>query len=292
MSSTVALPVLGADPARSECPCLAERSEAGTGHSYGLVEPATSHASHPEIAVSGPDLGRLLWELGHKRRLSRMRRTVLRFVDEARDGLTRGGFRPPQLVMVTLTYRNLGDWKARHISDFLLRVTQWLERRSVPYAYAWTLEMQERGAPHYHVLFWLPHDLRLPKPDQRGPRQRRPFWSFGMTNIKAARSPGYIVKYATKGHDVRFPPHARLFGVGASVRRWRQVARWAALPVWLRDVSEPGDRFVRRSGGGWVSLETGQYFESPWAFSIERTNGVFTIRLKRKCGPDPAAALS
>ena len=197
-----------------------------------------------------------------------MRKTVLRFVDVAREGLSAPGRLPPELVMVTLTYRPGVEWEPRHISAFVQRVAEWLERRGYSYAYAWVLEMQRRGAPHYHVLFWLPRGVRLPKPDVCGPRQRTAFWPFGMTKIELARSPGYIVKYASKGEDAPLPFGARLFGVGASVRQWRRDARWWALPLWLRQASAVGDVFSRLCGVGWVNRGTGSIHVSPWRFGF------------------------
>ena len=97
--------------------------------------------------------------------------------------------------MSTLTYRPGVEWESRHISRYVQRCVEWLERRGHSYAYAWVLEMQKRGAPHYHVLFWLPVGVMLPKPDCISGRQRTPLWPHGMTKIERARSPGYIVKY-------------------------------------------------------------------------------------------------
>ena len=250
----------------------------------GLVDIATSHASGTRIELSGGKLRPLLDDLARSRRLARMRKTVSRFVDVAADGLTRPGFRPALMVMVTLTYADEGAWRPRHVSEFLLRVSQWFERRGLPYAYAWTMEMQRRGVPHYHALFWVPRGVRIPMPDRLGPGQRRPFWPHGSTNIGKARSRGYIVKYATKGDLRPFPRHARIFGVGACERAWRAVARWAALPSWLREKSFEGDS-VCRCGADWVSRLTGEvYGPSPWSFSIRRRDPGWCVVLECRDG--------
>jgi hypothetical protein len=210
-----------------------------------------------------------------------MRRTVLRFADAARDGMASGGSRV-SLVMVTLTYRGADDWEPRHISRYVQRCCEWLERRRCSYAYAWVVEMQKRGAPHYHVLFWLPDGVRLPKPDVCQGRQRAPFWPYGMTRIELARSPGYIVKYASKGEDEPLPFGARLFGVGAASREWRRVARWAALPGWVRRLSEESDVVSRLARIGWLNRSTGEIYESEWRFKFERDEEGWCVWFERR----------
>lgn len=255
----------------------------------GLVDRETSHASRQRLEFRGPDVRSILRTLSLQRRLSRMRKTVLRFVDVAREGLCVAGERPPDLVMVTLTYADADAWEPRHISRFVQRVSEWLERRGHSYAYAWTLEMQRRGAPHYHVLFWLPHGVRLPKPDVCARRQRTAFWSFGMTRVERARSPGYIVKYTSKGDGAAFPFRARLFGVGATVREWRRLARWAALPRWLRDLSSEGDVLSRVAAVGWVNRNTGEVYGSQWRFGFERDEVGWVVWFERVAPGDGAA---
>lgn len=267
-------------------PALAGGGAAAAGGRLGLVVQATSHVSDVRIELEGSNLRDLLKGLARRRRISRMQKTVGRFVDVAREGLERPGFRSPYLVMVTLTYRRADDWSPRHVSAFVQRVSEWFERRRLPYAYAWALELQQRGAPHYHVLFWVPHGTRLPKPDQCGPRQRVPFWPHGSTNITKARSVGYVVKYTSKGDCSPFPRGARIFGVGASERCWREFARWAAMPAWLRRRSFEGDRFVRL-GSDWVSTVTGEvYGPSPWRFGFFRVGARWRVWLECRDAPD------
>lgn len=215
------------------------------------------------------------------RRLSRMKRTVGRFAEVADQGLCVDGGRC-ELIMVTLTYARPGQWEPGHVSKFVQRCSEWLERRGHSYAYAWVLEMQRRGVPHYHVLFWLPLGVRLPKPDCLAPRQRTPLWPHGMTRIERARCAGYIVKYASKGDTCPLPPRARLFGVGACVRDWRRVARWGALPKWLRDVSREGDVFSRVVREGWVNRNTGEIHGSQWRFKFERDEVGWVVWFERK----------
>lgn len=70
--------------------------------------------------------------------------------------------------MVTLTYRNIDDWCTDDISYFMRLVRQWCKRRQIAVRYVWVAELQKRSAVHYHVVFWLPIGISLPKPDKQG----------------------------------------------------------------------------------------------------------------------------
>jgi len=102
-----------------------------------------------------------------------------------------------------------------------------------------------------------------------------------MTRIERAHSPGYIVKYTSKGDDAAFPFRARLFGVGASVRGWRRVARWTALPRWLRELSCEGDILSRVVGVGWVNRNTGEVYGSQWRFGFHRDEVGWVVWFER-----------
>ena len=56
-------------------------------------------------------------------------------------------------AMVTLTYRNIDDWRADDVSYFMRLVRQWCKRREIEVRYVWVAELQKRGAVHYHVVF-------------------------------------------------------------------------------------------------------------------------------------------
>lgn len=258
--------------------------------SPGLVGRETTQSfSSRCIEFRGPSLSLILHALSRRRRIQRMRRTVLRFADAAREGMVQGG-RCVCLIMVTLTYRSVDDWEPGHISRYVQRSVAWLERRGCSYAYAWVVEMQKRGAPHYHVLFWLPDGVKLPKPDVCSCRQRTPLWPHGMTRIERARSPGYIVKYASKGEEEPLPFGARLFGVGSFDRHWRRLACWAALPAWLRDLSEEGDVIARLARMGWLNRSTGEVYEPEWRFKFERDEEGWRVWYERRSAQACAGA--
>jgi hypothetical protein len=182
------------------------------------------------------------------------------------------------------------------------RMRGWLEARNIVYAYEWVLEMQLRGAPHYHVLWWVPSGLRLPKPDTATGRQRKALWPCGLTRIEKARcGPAYITKYASKGDQGRsLPKGARLFGVGGfdSAKR---LAQWRALPAYVRNRTSEGDVVRKAAGGGWVVRSTGEHIPSEWLRTVQWGPGYCRVTLVRLAvddgntrdhpDPPPAATL-
>ena len=167
--------------------------------------------------------------------------------------------------MLTLTYREVGAWSARHISELLQRIRVWLKRRGHRMRYVWVAELQQRGALHYHVLVWLPRGLTLPKPDKQG------WWAHGSTRIEWARkAAGYLAKYASKLDSkvgIGFPAGARLYGKGGLEGFGRAVAQWFNLPSWAREVCDLAGRAVRLKGLGLVDRESGVCLPTPWRVS-------------------------
>ena len=47
-------------------------------------------------------------------------------------------------------------------------VREWARRKDIFIHYVWVLELTKRGRPHYHVLFWLPKGVSMPKADKQG----------------------------------------------------------------------------------------------------------------------------
>lgn len=158
------------------------------------------------------------------------------------------------VAFVTLTYRPGVEWEARHISAYLQSVRNHLREKGVKPLYLWVAELQARGAVHYHVLFWLPVGVMLPKPDQSG-------WVHGMSNIQKSRGGGvgYLLKYCRKG-SVRlpFPRNARVYGFGGLGWEQREKANWHCLPRYQRRRCYWFES-VRRCRGGWVS-SLGDFF--------------------------------
>lgn len=176
-----------------------------------------------------------------------------------------------RLVMVTLTYAQVGHWRPNHIRDFMNKMRK--ELGSNLLAYVWVAELQQRGAVHYHLLLLVRRGTSIPYPDAR-------FWVWGASRIETARNRFYIMKYASKaafktGDDwVRFPRGLRLFAVWLSDEVVADLERFhfrlSALPRWLVDlVTEIGMIVLvkRAKGGGWfITGDTGppEHIKSPY----------------------------
>lgn len=212
-------------------------------------------------------------EAGHVRRLRRMRKGVLASARLLQEGFQQGGFRY-RCAMVTLTYRPGVEWSANHVADYLKRVREWARRgskrrKSFALHYVWVLELTQAGVPHYHVLFWLPRGVTLPKSDKRG------WWPHGLTRSEWARSPvGYLVKYASKGafwaEAQDLPVGARLWGSGGLTRAQLLTRAWYMAPRWLRDLVPVGDGVRRDRGGWWRNASSGWGYRSPWVVDVSR----------------------
>lgn len=163
--------------------------------------------------------------------------------------------------MQTLTYAEVGAWVAQHVSQYVDRVQKWARRQGAGrLPFEWVAELQERGAVHYHVLWWLPRRLMLPKADKRG------WWSHGSTRTERARCGGaYLAKYASKieSKSGEFPRGLRLFGQGGLDAARRAIRRWWLLPAWVREAWGV-EHSPRRCPGGYVSRLTGEVLRSPW----------------------------
>ena len=236
-------PRLAAD-ARPSAPAGAPAASGGPG----LVHSHTSGTQLNQVEIDP-----------HLTRIRRLRRCVVTAARMHEFELLKQRAKP---AMLTLTYRKVGDWHPRHISDLLQRVRVWMKRRGHRFRYVWVSELQQRGALHYHVVIWLPRGLTLPKPDKQG------WWPHGSTRIEWARKPiGYLIKYASKLDSkigTGFPPGARLHGSGGLQDLGKAVAQWFRLPQWAREICDLAGRAVRRKGLGLVDRESGVCLPSPW----------------------------
>ena len=181
-----------------------------------------------------------------------------------------------RVVMVTPTYAPGQYWCSKDITRLVKCIRQWLARRSVEMRYVWVMEYTKKGAPHYHMLVWLPLGITLPYPDKRG------WWTKGWTNQEWAKNAiGYIAKYASKGSSlVQYVRGARHHGNGGMEGEALLEQRWWKLPGWMRGLSDPSDR-VRRGAkgvGGYVNPETAEVFRSP--YEIVFSMGQIFIQLK------------
>ena len=224
--------------------------------------------------------------------MKRMRYNVIASSTMLNADATRGGFRI-EPVMITLTYQRVDQPRPEDVRTFIDHIRKWMKRRGETFRYAWVGELQKRGALHYHIVIWMPHGMRLPKPDvfrqlQRGPmgpgdigpQPHTAWWPHGWSRIEKARNAvGYIAKYASKlkssinysGQTI--PRGFRIFGIGGLDSEDRSKRSWCNLPGWLRDRTVPDDRCKRIIGGGWVERSTGDYWPSPFKVGRVTTIG-------------------
>lgn len=175
--------------------------------------------------------------------------------------------------MVTLTYRLEDDYCPLQITRYIKQVRQWFLRRGALVRYLWVHELTKAGKTHYHVLFWLPKRLQMPKADKRG------WWPHGMTKTEAVRknAVGYVAKYASKGTDDKVPKGARLCGSGGLSAVARHERAWWSCPGYVREwCPDYSERPRRAIGGGWVNHETGDFLPAQfevvkrWPLTIKR----------------------
>lgn len=216
-------------------------------------------------------------------RLKRMRRSVLTSARLMRDQVRPGGFRS-KWAMVTLTYRPDASWSPKDVTALVKCVRDYLARRGHAMRYVWVLELQKRGAPHYHLLLQLPRGVTLPKPDKRG------WWKHGATRIEWARHAlGYLAKYASKGGpDDVFPKGARISGVGGLDAEGRRVRRYWLAPGYVREALGAASDVFRAPGGGWLCRLSGEWIGAVWGLVAV---GRRSVRLRRLAGllPIPLA---
>lgn len=182
-----------------------------------------------------------------------------------------------RVVMITPTYAPGEYWCSKDITRLVKCIRQWLSRKGIEMRYVWVMEYTKKGAPHYHMLVWLPLGITLPYPDKRG------WWTKGWTNQEWAKNAiGYIAKYASKGSAlVQYVRGARHHGNGGMEGEALLEQRWWKLPVWMRDLATPSDR-VRRGAkgmGGYVNPETAEVFYSP--YEVVFCRGQIFIQLKQ-----------
>jgi hypothetical protein len=175
--------------------------------------------------VSGAreDLQRLSFVLSMRRRIGQLRKAERVF-----RALARAGFR---VVGIGLTFRRLEDFHKGAIRGYLNRLVGWLKRKGVRrYFYAWVMEVQQRGVPHYHILLAYEGGIRIPFPD------RSRWWSYGSSNLQVLGGGRSLMRYLAKYFE-------------KELEKGYQVS-WDAFKEVLRQF-----KGVRKFGfGGWGSV--------------------------------------
>lgn len=142
--------------------------------------------------------------------------------------------------MITLTYDTQGtltynpeDWREGDIKRCLDNYTRKHKHFRVV-AYAWVLELQEKGTPHYHIM--VIYTGHIPYPDKSG------YWSHGMSNVKwKIRTSFYLVTYLKKKYQKSidlYPQGARSYGVSFSDPNYRHKHRLSLLSPSDKEIVE------------------------------------------------------
>ncbi len=196
-------------------------------------------------------------------RYRRLKKNVITSCRLLRDSRERDGVRY-FLAMLTLTYAPGIAWKPTHLPELHKRIREYLRYRNHRYSYVWVCELQQRGAPHYHILIWLPWGIRLPKADLFG------WWPHGSTNIEKVEKPiGYMIKYLSKTQDEihRYVKGQRTHGSGGLDDIDKIERRWWLSPSYVRQHwPDKADDVRPATGGGWVARRTGEWIDSQWEF--------------------------
>lgn len=229
---------------------------------FGFISLSTSGTDNQPIEIDR-----------NQSRLRRMKHGVLTAARLHEEDLQKEKVRYRR-AMVTLTYANVDDWQADHVSYFMRHVRQWCKRRHIDIRYVWVAELQKRGAVHYHIVFWLPRGVTLPKPDKQG------WWQHGHTRIEWVRRPvAYLAKYVSKGLDDghRFPKGCRIHAYGGLSEAGTNERAWWLMPKWVREVASIDDKPRRAKGGGIMLKSSGEILESPWKVLITNL-GVYIVK--------------
>lgn len=180
------------------------------------------------------------------------------------------------VVMVTTTYRNGDDWRSTHQTAFITLVRNWYKRLTgEKLSYVWVAETQERGAIHYHCIFWLRKGVTMPKADKRG------WWPHGMTNTLKSTAPvAYLMSYAKKLKSKKDLPHgARIYGIGGLSKERTCVRRWINWPSFIQARAAVTDSYSRQVGGGWLNRSSGEWFPSEYAVSFTTKRTTCLVRV-------------
>ena len=229
-----------------------KKSGSGASEASGLVSILTSDTDY-QLQLPCPEY----------LRLKRLQNSVRISAEVIQEKLQKNHVRY-KAAMVTLTYREDVEWSPRQVSGYLKCVREWARRKAIFLHYVWVLELTKRGRPHYHVLFWLPKGVSMPKADKQG------WWKHGMTRSEWAHSPvGYLCKYTSKGIDFdswgKLPRGGRLYGHGGYSPSMRITRAWRVAPAWVRELIDEMDG-VRKVGCYWVNRVSGMGIRSPFAF--------------------------
>lgn len=243
---------------------LSLQSPTDSGSSIGV-----QNEIHAGNGVDSPGLVSISTSQMKDTRWRRARIKLIRAADELAKDLQQGGFRY-RAAFITLTYPvseqsiegNL-QWDPKHVTVYIDAVSKWLKRRGIVPRYLWKLELTNCCVVHYHVIWFLPRGVTLPKPDKQG------HWKHGLSRAEWGRRPvGYLAKYCSKTerNGWAVPKGARLFGIGGLTKLQREKISWYVAPMWLQDLVPEGTPVKKHSDGWWENLNNGWGYQTPWIY--------------------------
>lgn len=201
-------------------------------------------------------------------RAKKLRKSVITGARLHEQETQASGFRV-RAAMLTTTYRDDVDQCPKDIARLLDHVRGYFNRASRAkygkggprFRYVWVMELTKRLRPHYHLLFWLPKGIRIPKPDERG------WWPHGSTRIEWAKyAVGYMAKYASKFCALaaaHMPRGFRTHATGGLNQESKRELRWWKSPLEAREaLGMFAD--IRKIVGGYADKHTGEIWLSPW----------------------------
>lgn len=184
-------------------------------------------------------------------------------------------------LFVTLTYRSVDDWKPGHVGDFRRCVRDWFRRKcsNTRFRMVWVLELQKRGAVHYHCMIWVRSKDYFPNPAKAG------WWPHGFAHVLSSkvsinRPVAYMAKYCSKvttEQAMSVPKGARMHGVCGLKPEGRRVIRFWRAPLFVRD-HFTGNSDIRKVNGGYMDKLTGEFLESPWKVTVLPSGRVIAWR--------------
>ena len=188
-------------------------------------------------------------------------------------------------VAITLCFASPTSYSSKHISGFLCSLRKKLKQIGQKLQYAWVLE--HSNVLHYHLIVWLPNGFTLTHKDLSK------WWKAGSTWVQSCKSTKAWGKYIAKSHSkTDLPKGSRAFGYGGLSEEGKIEVQQTAIPLWLKAVLPRHERAKKHPDCGWVSIDTGLIYESPFIWTprgyVSRAalnEGVETIQHSHSCAP-------
>lgn len=235
----------------------------------GSVEPLAGRSDSPALVATtkGEHHARLMPKL---RSRPAARRKLQAALTEQRRIAREYGL---EAICMTLTYRTGADYAPRDLSKFRAVVFAQIKRSyptlKIPLPYLWVLDRGSlgkmkgssltTGVLHYHLLLWVPRGFPLRERLAR-------WWPHGSTWHERCKCPQDWTSYMTKATRATFPKGSRLYGCGGLDDTGKLAVARAGWPRWLLRHIPRGERAKRIAGAGWVHVETGELYESPYVW--------------------------